>query len=339
MRGTRAPPTGPTSPLATTERTARSLLDPVDFCIRGRGDEVVDSRTVEAEPKAPAHATRALVLLNVGVYLAMVVYSRTPVAALRIPGRTLLVFGANSPIFTVAENRFETLLSSCFLHGSLLHIAFNLVVLWRVGPFLERSVGAARFVPLYLVAGVVGSAVSSLYGYLTDGVMSVGASGAVCGLVGGVLVLGLRTEGKESPLARAMARWLALTLLIGLVSRLDAGPIGRIDNAAHVGGAIGGAFVAALWRRGLVYSKGTRAATLAVSCVVVLAAGATVVVRDTTDPFVLLGRDERIQVAATALWEGRCGDAEAAARRAERIDPRSRDIEELKRNIARRCGR
>ncbi len=186
---------------------------------------------------------------------------------------------------------------------------------------------------------MLGSAVSALYGYLTDGVMSVGASGAVCGIVGGVLVLGLRTEGKESPLARAMARWLAVTLLLGLVSRLDAGPIGRIDNAAHVGGAIGGALVAALWRRGLVYSARTRAVVLVTSIAVVLAAGATVAFRDLRDPFVLLGREERLQVAATALWEGRCRDAEVALARAGRLDPRSPDVAELERQLLRRCSR
>lgn len=301
---------------------------------------MVGSRpVVDAQAKRSfGPATRALVALNVLVYLGMVVYSRTPVAALRVPPRTLLVFGANSPIFTVAESRFETLLSSCFLHGSLLHIAFNLLVLWRVGPFLEREVGAARYVPLYLVSGVVGSAVSALYGYLTDGVMSVGASGAVCGIVGGVLVLGLRTEGKDSPLARGMARWLAVTLLLGLVSRLDAGPIGRIDNAAHVGGAIGGAFVAALWRRGLVYSARTRALVLGTSVVVVLAAGAAVALRDVRDPFVLMGREERLQAAATALWEGRCRDAEVALARARKLDPRSADVAELERQLLRRCA-
>ena len=49
---------------------------------------------------------------------------------------------------------FETLVTSCFLHGSILHLGFNLLVLWQVGPFLERAVGRARFLPLYLGAGI-----------------------------------------------------------------------------------------------------------------------------------------------------------------------------------------
>lgn len=244
--------------------------------------------------------------------------------------------GGNDSTFTISDYRFETLITSCFLHGSILHLGFNLLVLWQVGPFLERTVGRARFLPLYLGAGIVGSAFSAIAGRLFGPSLSIGASGAICGLIGAMLVLGGRTQGWRGPLARQMAGWLAFLFVLGLAKNLQGGMV-QVDNAAHLGGAIGGVIIAAAWRRGITYSRGAQRVILGVCAALVVASGAIVYVRDRTDPYLFMSVEDRLAAAMRAAYAGRCDEAARALRRAERLDPGSARTRERGREIDREC--
>lgn len=204
-----------------------------------------------------------------------------------MPPNTLHVFGANDAELTMAAGHVETLLASVFLHGSLLHLAFNMIALRQVGPVIERTVSATRMIPLYVVSGVLASLSSAMVGWFIDaGRLSVGASGAICGLLGAALVTGYRVEGPSSPLMRAMARWLLSVVLFGLVtrgiSRISGGQ-GGVDNAAHIGGAIAGAVIAMLWRRGKTPGPIARTATLVGFVALLLGTVVTVAVREHDD--------------------------------------------------------
>lgn len=283
-----------------------------------------------------APLTSSLFAVNVGVFAALVWLARSPRALVSVPSEVLRWLGANHGLWTIADSRFETLVTSVFLHGSLLHLGFNLLVLWQVGPFLERAVGPARFLPLYLLSGVVGSACSAIWGRLAGPALSVGASGAVCGLIGAVLVLGVRTEGWRGPLAKRMGSWLAFLLLFGLAKNLQGGYV-QVDNAAHVGGALAGIVLAASWKRGYVYPRATANVVVAACVGLVLASGAVVFVRDRTDPYLFLDHQERLKVAMEALRAGRCDRARTAVDRALRMDPRNLGIQRLRHDIDREC--
>jgi rhomboid protease GluP len=226
--------------------------------------------------------------------------------------------------------------TSCFLHGSILHLVLNMLVLWQVGPLLERAIGSARFFPLYLAAGIVGSASSAIWGRFFGQTVSVGASGALCGLIAAATVVGVRTEGWRGELTIGMGRWLGLIVLIGLVRTINPN-LSQIDNAAHIGGAIGGAVVAATWQRGFTYARGAQRTVLAMSIGVVLAAGATVFVRNRTDPFLFMDVEERMRAAEVALQAGHCDRARAAIARAIKMDPQNRSIRAEGNEIAREC--
>lgn len=190
-------------------------------------------------------------------------------AWLVIPGVALVDLGANVAPFTQLGGELPLLCTSIFLHAGLVHLAFNMVALAQVGPLVEQLLGSARFCVLYLCSGLVASAVSMLAsttGLLEAGV-AVGASGAICGLIGGVAVLGYRIQGRQSPLARGMLRWLLITLAFGYVITLT----GRasIDNYAHVGGAVFGAVLALLFRRGVTYSPLGRALRIGACALIV----------------------------------------------------------------------
>ncbi|MBZ5660438.1 MAG: rhomboid family intramembrane serine protease [Acidobacteriia bacterium] len=121
------------------------------------------------------------------------------------------------------------LITAIFLHGSLVHIGFNMWVLMDIGPMIEELYGSARYFFLFVVTGAAGYVVSSFFGH-----MSVGASGSLLGLIG---VLLAATTGRKSlsaqALRSALIRWL---IYIGVLGFMFSGT----DNAAHAGGLAAG---------------------------------------------------------------------------------------------------
>ncbi|HEX5331506.1 MAG TPA: rhomboid family intramembrane serine protease [Cellulomonas sp.] len=132
-------------------------------------------------------------------------------------------------------------LTTAFLHSpnSIFHILFNMYALWIVGPFLENALGRARYIALYLISAVAGSVGVLLFASpATDAwyLGAVGASGAVFGLFGAVLVV-LRRLGRN---AQSFLMVIGLNLVIGFV-------VPNIAWQAHVGGLIVGAGLGAAY--------------------------------------------------------------------------------------------
>ena len=128
-----------------------------------------------------AIVTKTLIAINVAVWLAMLAQG----ASISTPGGTIFEKGALYGPF-VAQGDWWRLVTSMFLHASLLHIAFNMLALWWVGTPLERQIGRGRFLLLYFVSGLAGSAGALFQAPLSP---TVGASGAIFGLFGAILVL------------------------------------------------------------------------------------------------------------------------------------------------------
>ncbi len=297
--------------------------------------EIADNAEV-ARGFTNAPVAGALLATNIGVFLGQVFLSGDWHDALSMPDRVLRWLGANASLWTIADNRFETLVTSCFLHGSILHIALNLLLLWQVGPLLERAIGSARFLPLYLATGIVASASSAIWGRFFGSYVSVGASGALCGLVAAAMVVGVRTEGWKSELTVGMGRWLALIVLVGLIRAFKPG-IAQIDNAAHIGGALAGAIIAATWERGYTYTVRAQQVILGLCVAVVMASGITVFIRNRTDPFLFMDVQERVAAADLAFRAGRCDRARQAIQRAIQMDATNRDARVGQQRIEREC--
>lgn len=145
-----------------------------------------------------------------------------------IDGHILLRMGESLPLpYNLAQPwRFIT---AVFLHGSLLHIGFNMWVLMDIGPTVEELYGSARFLFLFIVTGAFGYVVSSTFGN-----NSIGASGALLGLIGLLLAitLGRRSESMRA-LRSQLISWLIYIAVLGLLMR-------GIDNFAHLGGFVSG---------------------------------------------------------------------------------------------------
>ena len=156
-------------------------------------------------------------------------------------GWTLARFGANLALATRGAEPWR-LVTSMFLHAGWLHLLVNLYTLFILGRFVEQLYGSRRFWVIYLLAGVVGSAASAYLGGPQR--LSVGASGAIFGLLGAGLVGMIRLRGH---VPEAWRKQVATNLLVVIALNFYIGwTIPRVDNSAHMGGLVGGVLVGLL---------------------------------------------------------------------------------------------
>ena len=152
-----------------------------------------------------------------------------------MPGRTLVELGARD--YHVVEGEWWRLATAVFLHGNLIHLLFNSLVLFDLGPAVEEMYGTARYLVLYFLAGIAGSLASLLWHPFA---VSVGASGALFGLIGVMIAYGYRHRTALGAQVKTMyVRWAIYGLVFGFF-------IPGIDNAAHIGGLLAGLVFGAL---------------------------------------------------------------------------------------------
>jgi rhomboid protease GluP len=185
------------------------------------------------------------------LYIAMLVVGReniqtTGLLSLLSPGtETLFLFGSSGAFPVFVAGRWWTVLSAPWLHAGVLHIAFNMLAVRDLVPPVSHLYGAARTVIIYVVAGVTGALLSSLGGrylpflpyFLRGAGFTVGASGAVFGLIGAFFHYGWR--GGSRVIREHAIRWILGGLAFGLAVR-------GVDNVCHMGGLLGGYLTARL---------------------------------------------------------------------------------------------
>jgi membrane associated rhomboid family serine protease len=154
--------------------------------------------------------------------------------------QTLLAFGvkANGEI---ARGQWWRFVTPIFIHIGMLHLIFNSYALWIIGPQVEKLYGGARFVILYVLTGAAGVYASYFYHPNT---ISAGASGAIFGLFGVLLVFGLRYRNSIPPaFKRAVGTGVLPVIVVNLIIGFT---IPAIDNSAHIGGLLAGALLAGM---------------------------------------------------------------------------------------------
>lgn len=162
--------------------------------------------------------TYSLIGLNVCLFVLQYVQGVNQVA---------LEYGMR-PVAIAQGGEWWRLFTSAFLHGSFIHIAFNMYVLFSLGPTLERVLGHTRFIVLYLLAALGGSVAS--YWFSNIDTVSVGASGAIFGLMGALIVAGRRLRYDITQVLFLLGIYVA----IGFFSP-------GVDWRAHFGGLVVGA--------------------------------------------------------------------------------------------------
>ena len=178
-----------------------------------------------------ALVTKTLIGINVAVYLLMLSQG----ASLGSAGGDIFIRGAlliqgqlsTGELVGLAEGEWWRLLTAAFLHASIVHLGFNMLLLWWIGAPLEEAMGRARFLLLYVVSGLAGSAGALL---LSPDAITVGASGAVFGLLGAAFVLERQAGITGGPVMTIIILNLAISFLVP-----------RISIGGHIGGLAGGA--------------------------------------------------------------------------------------------------
>ena len=179
----------------------------------------------------PALTSQVLIAINAVVWILILVTGggRSRLVGLLALRPSSLVGGQAVPGYhSVASSDYWQLLTSMFTHIQLTHIGFNMLALYVLGPGLEAAVGRTRFLALYLVSGLAGSA--SVMWFSTPYGLTLGASGAIFGLMGALLVVAVKVHGD----VRGILTWIAINFVITFVFS------SYISWQGHLGGFVAG---------------------------------------------------------------------------------------------------
>jgi membrane associated rhomboid family serine protease len=229
-----------------------------DRCAGAAGRRARTSLTLSA---LGAPVTALLLAINVTVFIVMVVSSGS---IERFRGDTLIQWGANFGPYTLG-GEYWRLLSAAFVHANPIHILVNAWALWSLGQLCERLFGKWQTLAIYVLTGVGGSLLSIAWNQER---LSVGASGAIFGIIG-ALVAGLRfgdlglSHGQRRAMFSSLVSVAAINFVIGFT--------GGIDNMCHLGGFVTGLLVGlplgAFARKNQLLQAGTIVVTAAVLAV------------------------------------------------------------------------
>lgn len=192
----------------------------------------------------PALTSLGLIVLNLAVWLAITANEALVDRLALLPETTL--FGNQDGSTTLVEGvgggAYWQVLTSVFSHVQVWHIAFNMMALYFLGPQLEQILGRVRFLAVYLLSGLAGStAVMWLSGEHSQ---TLGASGAIFGLMGALLVVALKIRAN----VQQLLFWIGLNVVFTITAS------SLISWQGHFGGLLGGALLAAI----VVYSPRQR---------------------------------------------------------------------------------
>jgi rhomboid protease GluP len=171
-------------------------------------------------------------------------------------GRASFDVGASGTIPVFRAGRWWTVVTAIYLHGSLLHIFFNMMWVRQLGPVVEELFGPYRLFVIFTVAGVVGFIASTMMGSS----LTLGASGSIFGLLAAAIVYGRRVG--SDMFTRQYLQWAGMVFIFGLI-------MPGIDNWAHGGGFVGGYATAWLFSRTPYDREGLSAYVLAGVCAVI----------------------------------------------------------------------
>ncbi len=171
----------------------------------------------------PIVVTKALIIFNILLYIVTLLYTDNFT-------KSLILLGANNRGL-VLGGEYYRLITNAFLHGSVIHLLVNMYSLWVVGSQVETFIGRWKFLIIYLLSAFMGSLFSIVF--FSDSI-SIGASGAIFGLMGSLLYFGYHYRlYLSNTLTRELIPIIVLNLILGFTLK-------GIDNAAHIGGLLGG---------------------------------------------------------------------------------------------------
>lgn len=176
-------------------------------------------------------ANIAMFVLSLAIDLRPAALSSSPFNFLSPSSNSLLVLGSTGTVPLFHLNRWWSLIAASYLHGSLLHLVFNMIALHQLGPLIIREYGTRRMIAIYTLSGIGGYLISALFGVR----FTIGASASLCGLIGAALFYGKSRGGTYGrAIYTQIGGWALGIFLFGFM-------VPGINNAGHAGGMLFGA--------------------------------------------------------------------------------------------------
>jgi rhomboid protease GluP len=183
---------------------------------------------------------KTIIYTNVGMYLISILMNPTrmglstnPLTFLSPSNNALILLGSTGTIPIDQMHRWWTLISANYLHAGILHILFNMIALYQIGPLTLQEYGVGRFIILYTLGGVIGFLLSYFVGVR----LTLGASAAICSLIGASLYYGKSRGGSYGQAVyKQTGGWVLAIFLFGFL-------VPGINNWGHGGGIVGGIII------------------------------------------------------------------------------------------------
>ncbi len=174
-----------------------------------------------------AYVNTGIIVVNIFCFIILEIIGSTE------DTKFMIAHGAIFGPLILGLGQYWRLFTAMFLHFGISHLVNNMLVLFVLGDNLERALGKAKYLIFYLICGVGANAVSLLYNILNGrNVVSAGASGAIFGVVGGLLYAVLRNRGQLEDLnTRQLVMMIGFSIYLGITSP-------EVDNVAHIVGLL-----------------------------------------------------------------------------------------------------
>jgi rhomboid protease GluP len=178
---------------------------------------------------ASAKATYVLITINILMFIVTAFLSKNFINS---DIEVLIKLGAKDNL-RITEGQYYRLITAAFLHGGFIHLAVNMYALNALGPLVEKVYGRIKFLIIYFTAAIL----SSFFSFLFSSSVSIGASGAIFGLLGATLTFAYKMRSKiGTRMVSNVFSVIILNVIVGVT-------LPNIDNFGHLGGLIGGTFI------------------------------------------------------------------------------------------------
>lgn len=190
--------------------------------------------------------TIGIIAINILVFVWLSFFGMTE------DGSYMLEHGAMFVPLVLGNHEYYRLITSIFLHFGFAHLMNNMVMLFFLGSILEEEIGSFKYLLLYFVSGVAGNILSAFMDLKTgEFVISAGASGAIFGVIGALLIIVAKNHGHLRTLdGKGMVFMVVCSLYHGFTST-------GVDNMAHIGGLLSGILLAFILYRKRQSKRGT----------------------------------------------------------------------------------
>jgi membrane associated rhomboid family serine protease len=279
------------------DHSAVTLPAGIAPALDGVATRAAESARPLVRPQRPARVTVAL-LVATGLVAILVQHGHLRVD----PDSYALIRWGGLWRPAIMAGEWWRLLSAMFLHGGWQHLLVNMYALYMLGRFCEEIFGSLRYFVTYVAGGLCGAAASTLN--MQQGGLSVGASGAIMGILGALIVVLILRRGSWPEAWRRTLLWNLV--LLGAIQIFIGFQLAIVDNAAHVGGMIGGGAMALLVAPGGLFGRSTTARVLIAALALVFVGGfawsAVQVARTPLEETMLQRIPQKLAAAGERIW-------------------------------------